>query len=80
MRLPRVLNIKRGLIWTGPKIGGSSRNSLVAIHFPNRHRAMLLAPFRAGSAHIVQLGSIRVEEFLRPFPGRRAEAFPQLTR
>jgi hypothetical protein len=39
--------------------------------------AMLLTPFRAGSAHVVQLGVIGIENSRRPFRERRAETLQQ---
>jgi hypothetical protein len=42
--------------------------------------AMLLTPFRAGSAHVVQLRAIGVENPRRPFRDRRAETLPDFTR
>jgi hypothetical protein len=38
--------------------------------------AMLLTPFRAGAAHVVQLGAIGIKNPRRPFRERRAETVP----
>jgi hypothetical protein len=42
--------------------------------------AMPLTPFRAGSAHVVQLGAIGIENPRHPFRNRRAETPPDITR
>jgi hypothetical protein len=41
---------------------------------------MLLAPFRAGPAHVMQLGAIGIKNPRRPFRERRAETVPHFTR
>jgi hypothetical protein len=41
---------------------------------------MLLTPFRAGAAHVVQLGVIGIENSRRPFRDRRAETVPHFAR
>jgi hypothetical protein len=43
-------------------------------------KAMLLTPFRAGSAHVVQLGAIGIENVLRPLRDRRAETLANSAR
>jgi hypothetical protein len=47
----------------------------MAVIFTDRE-AMLLAPFRAGSAHVVQLGAIGIENPRRPYRDHRAETLP----
>jgi hypothetical protein len=51
----------------------------MAVIFTDRE-AMLLAPFRAGSAHVVQLGAIGIENPRRPYRDHRAETLPDFTR
>jgi hypothetical protein len=53
--------------------------SLTAVFFAGGE-AMLLTPFWAGSAHVVQLGAIGVENARRPFRDRRAETLPHFAR
>jgi hypothetical protein len=42
--------------------------------------AMLFTPFRAGSAHVVQLGVIGIKNPRRPFRDHRAETVPDFAR
>jgi hypothetical protein len=57
---------------------GSVR-SCTAVFFAGGE-ATLLTPFRAGSAHVVQLRTIGIENARRPFRERRAETLPDFTR
>ena len=54
-------------------------SSPTAVLFTDRE-AVLLTPFRAGSTHVVQLGTIRVENARDPYRERRAETLSHLAR